>query len=473
MTDPAEELQLRRAAAQAAGTAGLFEDGDAHYIRGIELATQLGDMGIKRRAIAGRASLLIEGHQEQGRQILVDALGEPGLEPADPGYVELAGVLANFEMRLGNYDEAVAIADRALPAMELAGDDDLTVDTLISRGVALANLGRTTEATVTLTGAKALAERRGMLGATLRAAINLGYALESEDPVLGFQVSKDGYERAARYGMTWAMRYLLGNSVDGAFQIGEWDWALRELTQQLGQELELRERLWFETHALLFRVLRGEAEEPRADGERMASLAAAFDDVQYHVGPYAPRIYDRLLSGELTDGIALVDEALRLGLHAAELAPIGALAATWAGDAGGGKTDAGFLRHGAPRSKNRCGARHDGGGDRHARGASCRRATLVRRGARTVAGPGPSDLAGALPARHHRDRGTRTRGAATRGGRGAFLLRAGRRTTPDRATGCRAGSHAGTAGSHEGRGQPRNAGASAIPAADPCGRRST
>ncbi len=334
VTDPAEELDLQGAAARAASYAGLFEAGDAHFQRAVDLASQIGDEGARRRAIAGRASLLIEGHQEQGRQLLVDALAEPGLEPSDPGYIELAGVLANFEMRLGNYGDAVAIADRALPAMELAGADDLTVDTLISRGVALANLGRTTEGTVTLTGAKALAERRGMLGASLRATINLGYALEPEDPVLGFEVSKDGYERAARYGMTWAVRYLLGNSVDGAFQIGEWDWALRELTQQLGQELELRERLWFETHALLFRVLRGEAEQPRADGERMASLAAGFDDVQYHVGPYVLRIYDRLMSGELTDGIALVDEALRLGRYAAELAPIGALAATWSGDAG-------------------------------------------------------------------------------------------------------------------------------------------
>jgi len=337
VTDPAEELELQGAAADAAGTAGLFEDGDTHYQRAVELAAQLGDAGSRRRAIAGRASLLIEGHQAQGRQLLVDALGETGLKPSDPGYIELAGELAVFEMRLNNDAEAMAIADRALPAMELSGNDELTIQALVTRGVALANLGRATEATVTLTGAKALAERRGMVGTSLRAAINLGYVLEPEDPVLGFEVSKEGYERASRYGLTHAVRYLLGNASDGALAAGEWDWALRELTQQLSQDLEIRERLWFETLALVFRVLRGEAEGARADGERLAGMAAGFDDLQYRVGPYLPRLFELVVAGQLTDAIRLADEGLKLGDFAVELAPIGARAAIWGGDAAAAK----------------------------------------------------------------------------------------------------------------------------------------
>ncbi|MDH4334385.1 MAG: AAA family ATPase [Chloroflexota bacterium] len=333
VTDPGEELELQRAAARAAGHAGLLEDGDRHYLRVAELATQLGDAGVRRRAIAGRAALLIEGHQEQGRQLLLDALGEPGLQSSDPGYVDLAGQLTNFEMRLGNDAEAVDMADRALPAMELAGDDELTIHTLITRAVALANIGRAIEATASLTGARALAERRGMVGASLRAVINLGYALEPEDPVLGFQVTKEGYERAVRYGLTQGVRYLLGNACDGAFAVGEWDWALRELAQQLSQDLEVRERLWFETHALLFRMVRGEAEEARAEGERLAAIAAGFDDVQYQIGPYMPRLFDLLLSGQFAGVVALTDDALKLGYHAVELAPMGARAAIWVGDA--------------------------------------------------------------------------------------------------------------------------------------------
>jgi class 3 adenylate cyclase/tetratricopeptide (TPR) repeat protein len=333
VTDPAEELNLQVAAAWAAGDAGLVEVGDAHLQRAIELATQIGDAGARRRAIAGRAGFLVEGHQEQGRQLLVDALAEPGLEPSDPGYIELAEGLAKFEMRLGNSAEAVAIADRALPAMELAGADQLTVETLITRGVALANLGRITEATMTLTGAIALAERRGMVGSSLRAATNLGYTLEPEDPVRGFQVSKEGYERAARYGITWAMRYLLGNACDMAFQVGEWEWALGEVTEQLSGELEVRERLWYEGIALLLRACRGEADLARAEGERLVARAAGFDDVQYHVLTYLPRLFASLAAGRLTDVIQLAEEGLNLGPHAVELAVVGARAAIWNGDA--------------------------------------------------------------------------------------------------------------------------------------------
>ena len=333
VSDPTEELDLQQAAARAGGNAGLLEDADAHYQRAIELATQIGDAGARRRGIAGRATYLVEGHQEEGRQLLVEALAESGLKPSDPGFIELAGRLANFEMRMGNEAEAVAIADRALPAMEAANADELVVETLITRGVALANVGRATEATVTLTGAKSLAERRGMLGASLRAAVNLGYALEPEDPVLGFQVSRDGYERAARYGMTSAVRYLLGNACDGAFQVGEWDWALREVDQQLNQDLETRERLWYESISLILRAYRGDSEVARADAERLAGMARGFDDVQYQLFPLQVRQHAALLDGRFTDAVQLADEALKLGYHAAEAAPIGARAAIWGGDA--------------------------------------------------------------------------------------------------------------------------------------------
>ena len=331
VSDPAEELEIRQAAGRAARDAGLVEAGDIHFQRAIDLATTLTDAGGRRRAIAERAGLLVEGHQEQARQLLLDAMGEPGLTPSDPGFTELAGRLALVEMRTGRAAEAVAIADRALPAMEAASDDELTVQTLITRGVALANLGRLTEATVTLTGAKALAERRGMLGSALRATTNLGYALESEDPVLGFQLSREGYERATRYGITWAVRYLLGNAFEGAFQVGEWDWAQHELQQQRSQDLETRERLWFESMDLIIRAYRGEP--VKAEGDRLASLASGFDDVQYQLFPMWVRLNTALVDDRSADVIQLAAEALSLGPAAADAAPIGARAAIWGGDA--------------------------------------------------------------------------------------------------------------------------------------------
>ncbi len=331
VTDPAEELELRVAAGNAAANAAYLEEGEAHLQRAIELATEIGDDGARRRAIALQAGFLVEGHQEQGRKLLVAALAEPGLQPADPGFTELSMQLATFEMRLSNDAKAIEIADRALPAMEAAGVERVVVQTLITRGVALANSNRSTEAVVTLTGAKAIAERHGMLGESLRAAVNLGYVLESEDPLLGFQISREGYERASRFGITWAMRYLLGNACDGAFQVGEWDWAQREVRRQLDQGVEARERIWYESIDLIIRALRGE--EVRAAGEQLLELAGEYDDIQYRLYPTTVLIQAGLAEGRLADVRRLADETLALGFHGIDAAVAGARASIWEGDA--------------------------------------------------------------------------------------------------------------------------------------------
>ncbi len=331
ITDPAEELELRVAAGNAAGNAAHLEEGDAHLQRAIELATQIGDAGARRQAIALRAGLLLEGHQGQGRKLLVDALDEPGLEPADPGFIELSQQLASFEMRLSHNAESVAVADRALPAMEAAGAERLVVETLITRGAALANLNRPVEAVVTLTGARAIAERRGMLNASVRAVINIGYVLEPDDPLLGFQVSREGYEQGLRYGTAVGVRYLLGNACDGAFQVGEWDWAQREVRKQLDQGVETRERLWYESIDLIIRALRGEP--IRTAGEELMKIAHGFDDVQYKIFLMDALIHAGLADGRLADVQRLADESLALGFAGIEGAILGARASVWGADA--------------------------------------------------------------------------------------------------------------------------------------------
>jgi class 3 adenylate cyclase len=331
VTDPAEEIEVRMMAGGAAGQAGRIDDAVTHLRRAVELAAEIGDEGARRHALAALAAYLTEGHQEEARQLLADALAEPGLEPSDPGYIELALQHATLLMRLSHDADAVAVADRALPAMEAAGADVNVIQMLITRGVALANLGRPTEAVVSLTGAKAIAERRNMVDAALRSATNLGYVLEPEDPLQGFQVSREGYERASRYGLAWAVRYLLGNSVDSAFQVGEWDWALRELEEQLDRELETRERLWFESQALIIRGYRGEPIRQEAD--RLLELTRGFDDVQYQLFPLWVRLHAALLDGRLADAMHVADDGIALGFHGTEAATAGARAALWDGDA--------------------------------------------------------------------------------------------------------------------------------------------
>ena len=331
-TEPTEEQELRMAAGVAAADTGRFEAADSHFIRAIELADAIGDAGARRRAVARRGSILVEGRQEEASELVGAALAEPGLSPDAPGYIELAAQMASLEMRRSHHEEALAWADRALPAMERAGAEELAVDVMITRGVALANVNRPTEAVATLTGARAIAERRGQMGNWLRASINLGYVLEPDDPLLGFEVSREGYERSRRVGIAWAMRYLLSNASDGAFQNGEWDWVLAEVRKVLGEELEWRERMVFGFHELGIRLLRGDAGPPDIEEHLQEIVGLAVDDVQYQIGPFLLRIYAALAAPQLDDAMGAADGLLGLGFHGVEGGQWGGRAAIWAGD---------------------------------------------------------------------------------------------------------------------------------------------
>jgi hypothetical protein len=166
----------------------------------------------------------------------------------------------------------------------------------------------------------------------LRATLNLTYALEPEDPLLAFELSKEGLERAKRRGLTWAVRYQLGNAVDAAFVVGEWDWALGALADALDQDLEVRERLWFESLDVMFQAYRGELEPARTAAPRLAEMAQGFDDVQYLAFPYWVRLSVALNDADPSEAVILAEETLGHGHAMAEAAPIGARAALWIGD---------------------------------------------------------------------------------------------------------------------------------------------
>ncbi|MCV0402824.1 MAG: AAA family ATPase [Chloroflexi bacterium] len=276
---PEDELALHVEAALAAADGGKLEPSVSHAERAIEIATAIGDHGTRRRATALLANVLTEGHQERGNQLVGDALAEPGLTPEDEGYVDLAEAQAKLAMRMSRYVEAVEVADRALPHADGAGMRQLTVELLITRGVSLANVNRQIEAVATLTGAMALAERFNLPESELRAAINLGYALEPEDPAAAQRISREGMEKARRWGHRWGLRYLLGNACDGAILIGDWDWALTQLATESEEELEPPERLWLGSTEAVILALRGEDVDQRV--EEIKALAAPYDDEQY------------------------------------------------------------------------------------------------------------------------------------------------------------------------------------------------
>ena len=173
-------------------------------------------------------NILIEGHQDRAFELLTEAMAEPGLLSEDEGYVEMAESLAKLSMRRSRFAEAIEIAERALPAAESRGLTVQTVELLTTRAVSLSNIGRADESVASLMGVIALADRHNIQGPLLRATINLGYALDPDDPEAAYRVSREGAAKARQWGQRFGLRYLVGNATNARIQVGDWDWALGE-----------------------------------------------------------------------------------------------------------------------------------------------------------------------------------------------------------------------------------------------------
>ena len=256
--EPAEAQELEVLAGRAAANAAQFDVAITHAERAIELATSLGMDQERRLATAFLGDVLLEGHQQRAAQLLAMAIDEPGLTPDAPGYLELATVLAKAEMRQVHDTRAIELADRALSEARGRGQKRLILDLLITRSVSLANLSRVTELVVTLTGALEMADQLHLEDAFNRASVNLGYALQPDDPAQTFAVSQGRHRSGEAGGSGVDDRYVLGNAVDAAVEVGEWDWALGQMDELDPLFTEPAEQLWFGVFRSVITAYRGE-----------------------------------------------------------------------------------------------------------------------------------------------------------------------------------------------------------------------
>ncbi len=329
--DPEEELEIRTLATRAASAGALMDRAAEHGERAIALATQLELDRERRIAIARHAEVLLEGRQQQAIQQLNEALAEPGMAPGVPGYIEVATALAKAEMRALNDARAVELADRVLAVADEADHHREIVDVLITRGVSLSNLGRATEAEAILTGALDIARRRGLGDESNRASVNLGYVLSQDEPVRAFEISREAIEDSKRLGVIWALRYIVGNAVDSAIEVGEWDWAMEIMAEMDPLFTETAERIWFGTFASVIRAYRGE--DVREEVRSIYEISRPFDDLQYRTLGAFGLVTDALLRGDLHEVIRLSEEAAQSGVSGADGGIYGARAAAWQGDA--------------------------------------------------------------------------------------------------------------------------------------------
>jgi class 3 adenylate cyclase/tetratricopeptide (TPR) repeat protein len=278
-TEPVDRAALLERAGQAASAAAFHEEAERLLGNAIELLRAADDRSGAARVTGTLADAMFGRYRLDAALALVEpaavefaALGE------DPGYASLLGQLARFQMlRQVDSTTAVSTADRALAIAEHLDRVDLVADVLVTRGVALTNVGRAYEGIGCLETGLRLAQRHGLLATEIRARTNMGGPLTDRDPRAAFEVSRVGLELARRFGHRQGVSMLVVNASIGSIETGEWDWARAELGTALEGTASVEERITLLSFLVLLLVeggLPAAAELDEIDAWLQAHVAA-------------------------------------------------------------------------------------------------------------------------------------------------------------------------------------------------------
>jgi hypothetical protein len=230
------------------------------------------------------------------------------------------------------------VADRVLEAAEHADLAAIVADTLVTRGTALANLGRAIEGLGAVTAGRDLAEARGFGATVLRAYNNLAVIHWVRDPRAALESARAGLALARRLGArTWVSGLVTGIG-DASLRTGDWPSALTELTAALAEEWEPSDHLQLLFTASAYWALRGEPIKDRLAEVR--GLLGDSDDAQLGAGSAMQAAYGAIAIGDLHEARTSWHRAASLVVTVLPVAlPLAARAALWAGDAAAASDD--------------------------------------------------------------------------------------------------------------------------------------
>jgi class 3 adenylate cyclase/tetratricopeptide (TPR) repeat protein len=319
-TDPAAEAALWQRAARSASALARHDVAVDHAYRALGWYQRHGEQA----DITAAAALVGEELCNAFRVLEAIEVLEP-IVSADPqlsrpvDVAAAAGLARAYLMALRDED-AASMSDRVMGPAEKFGLVPIIVDTLITRGTALGNLGRMHEAIALLQGATRNAQDHDLPSAEMRAANNVGHLLAYDDHVGAMDACRTGMQQANRLGevrfigsFTWAVAAYLDR--DGRFD------EARAMRAEVRDRIELPESslIWYDVADLTAAVERGDASaiDPAYDALRRAVDDA---DPQSQASTPVARARLNILTGrfeEAYDDVMSVDRAHRSPDHLA------------------------------------------------------------------------------------------------------------------------------------------------------------
>jgi class 3 adenylate cyclase/tetratricopeptide (TPR) repeat protein len=338
-SDLADRAELLEWAGPAATATGRHDAAERHLLAAVEARRSLGDRPGIARATAELGRTLNSAYRTADAIALLEPAAAEFADLAnDPGGIALGGQLARAHFLAGDYRRAIDVADGVLEAAEHTDLVAIVADTLVTKGTALASLGRPTEGLALLAAGQSVAESNELGSTLIRAYINRSSVESSSDPRMAVEVVRGGLVLARRLGERSSAAILLSNAAEAAVRTGDWSWALAELGAALADEHEASDRDTMLGVSISIRALRGESVTgPLAD---LIGLVGASTDPTPLSSLEATKALEAFGTGRLANARM---SWLRIAELSATNLPVsmarGARAALWLRDAVGARSD--------------------------------------------------------------------------------------------------------------------------------------
>jgi class 3 adenylate cyclase/tetratricopeptide (TPR) repeat protein len=257
-----------------------------------------------------------------------------GISPAEigsttRGHIALMSAMARAYAMGDRPEQTLIWTERMLPLAERLDLAEEIASGWLGRMRVLS--GRRREARVLVEAALELGTKHGLADIEARARTILTFMLVTDDPRLGLAEARTGLDRAQRLGSRLYALSMIGNGVDCAFRVGEWDWAVGTLREWLETDISRSGRLELTSDLVRFLACRGE--DPAALGAATEPLLAEVTDRQYTAYHWLGDTWRLLATDELEAAARAVDRALAASpIFSAVGLPLAARIALWRGD---------------------------------------------------------------------------------------------------------------------------------------------